>query len=111
LGSKITREFISRRCSPCRCPEWFFIAAWEVLVETRSDLPTRLRHSEGFVVETPSGRFGTVEGLRGGTPDFLVVRSGWLGRRRMMISLEDISEVLPRQKLVRLRPRYMTIQA
>jgi len=29
----------------------------------------------------------------------------------MMISVDDISEVLPRQKLVRLRPRYMTIQA
>jgi hypothetical protein len=84
---------------------------WEVPVQTRSDLPTRLRHSEGFAVESPSGRFGTVEGLRGGTPDFLVVRSGWLGRRRTMISLDDISDVLPRQRLVRLRSRWMTIQA
>jgi hypothetical protein len=85
------------------------------LVETRVDLPTRLRHSEGFVVETPTGRFGTVEGLghgtHGGTPDCLVVRSGWLGRRRTMISFDDISEVLPRQRLVRLRSRWMTIQA
>lgn len=84
-------------------------------MEARSDLPRRLRHSEGFAVETPTGHFGTVEGVRagsrGGSSDFLVVRSGWLGRRRMMISVDDISEVLPRQKLVRLRPRYMTIQA
>jgi len=80
-------------------------------VETRSDLPTRLRHSEGFAVESPNGHFGTVEGLRGGTPDFLVVRSGWLGRRRMMISLDDISEVLPRQKVIRLRSRWMAMQA
>jgi len=83
-------------------------------VEARSELPTRLRHSEGFAVETPTGHFGTVEGVRsgaGGGAAHLVVRSGWLGRRRMMISVDDISEVLPRQKLVRLRPRYMTIQA
>ena len=83
-------------------------------MEARSELPTRLRHSEGFAVETPTGHFGTVEGVRsatGGGTAHLVVRSGWLGRRRMMISVDDISEVLPRQKLVRLRPRYMTIQA
>jgi hypothetical protein len=29
----------------------------------------------------------------------------------MMISLDDVSEVLPRQKLVRLRSRWMTINA
>ncbi len=80
-------------------------------METRSDLPTRLRHSEGFVVESPTGRFGTVEGFRDGTHEFLVVRAGWLGRRRMMISVDDISEVLPRQKVVRLRSRFMTMQA
>lgn len=80
-------------------------------MEARADLPTRLRDSEGFAVETPTGRFGTVEGFRGGKQDFLVVRSGWLGRRRTMISVEDISEVLPRQKLVRLRSRWMTFQA
>jgi uncharacterized membrane protein YdbT with pleckstrin-like domain len=74
-------------------------------------MPTRLRQSEGFAVESPSGHFGTVEGVRGGTRDFLVVRSGWLGRRRTLISVEDISEVLPRQKLVRLRSRFMTINA
>jgi hypothetical protein len=34
-----------------------------------------------------------------------------LGRRRMMISVDDVSEVLPRQKLIRLRSRWMTIKA
>ena len=94
-------------------PIWIEVrhCCWEVLVEARADLPTRLRHSEGFAVETPTGHFGTVEGFRGGAHDFLVVRSGWLGRRRMMISVDDISEVLPRQKLVRLRSRWMTIKA
>jgi hypothetical protein len=29
----------------------------------------------------------------------------------MMISLDDISEVLPRQKVIRLRSRWMTMQA
>jgi hypothetical protein len=84
-------------------------------VEARVDLPTRLRHSQGFAVEAPTGRFGTVEGFRSGSrsgaPEFLVVRAGMLGRRRMMISVDDVSEVLPRQKLIRLRSRWMTIKA
>lgn len=84
-------------------------------METRSHLATTLRHTEGFAVESPAGRCGTVEGFRGGgaggTSDFLVIRSGLLGRRRTMISVEDISDVLPRQKLIRLRPRWMTINA
>ena len=68
----------------------------------------------GFEVETPSGRCGTVEDFRvdgrGGRPAFLVVRGGLFGRRRMMISVEDIAEVLPLQRLVRLRSRWMTMR-
>jgi uncharacterized membrane protein YdbT with pleckstrin-like domain len=66
------------------------------------------------MVETAAGRFGTVEGFRAGgrsgTPDFLVVRAGWFGRRRMMISVDDISEILPHQKRIRLRSSWMTIK-
>jgi hypothetical protein len=84
-------------------------------METRTDLPTRLRKSQGFVVETAAGRFGTVDGFHAGTrsgvPDFLVVRAGLLGRRRVMISVDDVSAVLPRQRRVRLRSSWMTINA
>jgi hypothetical protein len=88
----------------------FFSAAGRCLVEARSDLATRLRRSQGFVVETATGRFGTVEDFRVGAPGFLVVRAGWLGRRRVMISIEDVSAVLPRQKVVRLRSTWMSIK-
>jgi hypothetical protein len=88
--------------------------AVEVLVETRAELPSRLRRSQGFAVETESGRFGTVEdfqaGGAAGVRGVLVVRSGWLGRRRMKIRVEDVAEVLPRQGVVRLRSRWMTMQ-
>lgn len=84
-------------------------------MQTRSDVPTKLRQSHGFAVETATGRFGTVEGFRAGThsgmPSFLVVRAGLLGRRRMMISVDDVSQVLLRQKCVRLRSNWMTIKA
>jgi hypothetical protein len=83
-------------------------------MEARSDLPTRLRKSQGFVVETAAGRFGTVEDFRVGggigMPDFLVVRAGLLGRRRVMISADDVSAVLPSEKRIRLRSRWMTIK-
>jgi hypothetical protein len=79
-------------------------------METRSDLSTRLRQTQGFVVESATGRFGTVDGFRAGVPDFLVVRAGLLGRRRVMISVNDVSAVLPRQRRVRLRSNWMTIQ-
>lgn len=79
-------------------------------METRSDLPTRLRRSEGFVVETTAGRFGTVERFQGGVPGFLVVRAGLLGRRRVKINADDVSAVLPRQRRIRLRSTWMTIK-
>jgi len=83
-------------------------------VETRAELPSRLRRAQGFVVETESGRFGTVEDYRvGGRPGVrgvLVVRAGWLGRRRLMIDVDDVAAVLPRQGVVRLRSRWMTMQ-
>jgi hypothetical protein len=84
-------------------------------VEGRVDLPTKLRQAQGFVVETATGPFGTVERLRvddrSGMPDAIVVRTGLLGRRRMVISVADVSQVLPRQRRIRLRSRWMTIEA
>jgi hypothetical protein len=84
-------------------------------VETRSDLPARLLRTQGFVVETPAGDFGTVEafrpGARPGTPGFLLVRGGWFGRRRRMVSVVDISAVLPRERRIRVRSTGMEIKA
>lgn len=83
-------------------------------MESGSDRSTWLRQSEGFLVESAGGRVGVVEGLRYGTrsgiPDFLVVRAGRLGRRRVMIGVGDIREILPHQKRIRLQATWMTIR-
>lgn len=83
-------------------------------MDVRAEMSTRLRRSEGFVVETASGRFGTVEAFRDGgggvMADLLVVRAGWLGRRRMMISVDDVAAVRPRERVVELRSKWMTMQ-
>ena len=85
------------------------------LVEARADLSARLLRTQGFIVETPAGDFGTVEAFRPsarpGTPGFLLVRGGWLGRRRRMVSVVDISAVLPRERRIRVRSTGMEIKA
>jgi hypothetical protein len=87
---------------------------WGCLMETRSDLSMRLRDSQGFVVESARGRFGTVDGFSaggpGGVPDCLVVRAGLLGRRRVLISVDDVSTVAAHKKRIRLRSNWMTIE-
>lgn len=83
-------------------------------MDVRAEMSTRLRSSEGWVVESPSGRFGTIEAFRDGggrRSDLLVVRAGWRGRRRMMISIDDIAAVRPRERVVQLRSKWMTMQA
>jgi hypothetical protein len=81
----------------------------------RAEIARSLRRSEGFAVETASGRFGTVEAYRDGGDDemagVLVVRAGWLGRRRMLVSVDDVSSVRPREAIVRLRSKWMTVRA
>jgi hypothetical protein len=83
-------------------------------MEARSDLPARLLRTLGFVVETPAGDFGTVEsfrpGARPGAPGFLLVRGGWFGRRRRMVSELDISAVLSRDRRIRVRSTGMEIK-
>jgi len=78
-------------------------------------MSTVLRESEGFVVETSSGRVGTVEAFRAGggsvMADALVVKvGGRLGRRRVMISVDDVAAVRPREKLVQLRSKWMSMR-
>ena len=75
-----------------------------------SDRPDRgywLRRCEGFRVETPAGRLGTVESLRFGRlhdcPDELVVRAGLLRSRLVAVDVDDVETVLPREQRIVLR--------
>jgi hypothetical protein len=66
-----------------------------------------LRRCEGFRVESPQGRLGTVEELRfrsdAERPDSLAVRAGWLRRRLIVVPVEQVDEILPRQRRIILR--------
>lgn len=62
---------------------------------------------EGFRVDAPEGRFGHVEGVmfrvRPDEPDALIVRTGVLGRRLVIVPIEDVDDVLPRRERITLR--------
>jgi hypothetical protein len=66
-----------------------------------------LAQAEGFVVEGSNGRLGVVEELRfesrADRPDALVVRAGRFARRRLVIPVDAVEDVIPRKKLIRLR--------
>jgi hypothetical protein len=61
---------------------------------------------EGFRVDTPEGRLGLVEAVmfrtRPDEPDALVVRAGVLGRRLVIVPIDDVEDVLPRRKRIQL---------
>jgi CelD/BcsL family acetyltransferase involved in cellulose biosynthesis len=63
-----------------------------------------LSNCEGFRVDSPQGRFGLVEAVmfrsRPNEPDALIVRSGLLARRLVLVPLEDVAEVLPRRQRI-----------
>jgi hypothetical protein len=63
-----------------------------------------LRRCEGFLVETPTKRIGRVNGIRYGEetnePAQLEVRAGWLGRSVFLISIEDITEIIPGERRI-----------
>lgn len=69
-----------------------------------------LRKCEGFTVETPGGRVGIVEEIRyhstADRPDYLVVRAGRIGRRQILVPVREVEEIIPRQKIVRLRAEH-----
>jgi hypothetical protein len=62
---------------------------------------------EGFRVDSPEGRFGLVEAVmfrvRPDEPDALIVRAGVLGRRLVIVPIEDVADIAPRRKRVILR--------
>ena len=59
---------------------------------------------EGFRVDSPEGRFGLVEAVmfrtRPDEPDALIVRAGVLGRRLVLVPIEDVGDVLPRRERI-----------
>jgi len=63
-----------------------------------------LHRCEGFRVDSSRGRFGIVEELRFRTsaerPDSLVVRTGWLRRQLVVVPIERVDEVLPREQRI-----------
>lgn len=61
-----------------------------------------LGESEGFRVDSPDGRVGFVEDIlfEGGRPETLVVRAGRLGRRLLLVSTENVEQVVPRRKRI-----------
>ena len=72
-----------------------------------SDRDYWLRRCEGFRVDSRTGRVGTVEELRFGSnaerPDSLAVRTGWLRRRLIVVPIEQVGEIVPRQERIILR--------
>jgi hypothetical protein len=65
-----------------------------------------LHRCEGFRVESARRVIGTVHGLRfhdSIEPELLEVRTGFLGRRVLLIPVERVEEIVPKRKLVILR--------
>jgi hypothetical protein len=66
-----------------------------------------LRRCDGFLVETRTKRIGRVVGVRYGErsnePALLEVRGGFLGRKLMLIRVEDVLEITPESSRVILR--------
>jgi hypothetical protein len=62
---------------------------------------------EGFRVESPEGRFGLVEAVmfrvRPDEPDALIVRAGVLGRKLVIVPIEDVADIVPRRERVMLK--------
>jgi hypothetical protein len=65
-----------------------------------------LRRCDGFLVETPTRRLGRVGGIRYSVvtnePEVIEVRAGLFGRTVLLISVDDITELLPKERLVML---------
>jgi hypothetical protein len=65
-----------------------------------------LRRCEGFRVEGPGGRVGQVRGIRFGSsadPEVLEVGAGLLGRRRLLIAVSEVAEVVHEERRLILR--------
>jgi hypothetical protein len=81
-----------------------FVATEDLPADGSSGSAYWLCHSEGFRVDSESGRIGIVEHLRWDgsrtVPRALCVRAGLFGRRLLLIPVSEIKAVLPRQKRI-----------
>jgi len=60
-----------------------------------------LRRCDGFGVDSAGGRLGVVKEIRYGPtsePELLVVRTGRLGRRRVLVPTDAVVEILPEER-------------
>lgn len=66
-----------------------------------------LGRCEGYRIETAHRKVGTVESLtfesRADRPDALVVRTGFLRRKTLVIPITDVVEILPREERIVVR--------
>ncbi len=65
------------------------------------------RHCAGFRVESPDGHIGFVEDVLFGSdperPSALAIRKGLFSRHVDLVALEDVEEVVPNERRIRLR--------
>lgn len=63
-----------------------------------------LSHSQGFRIDASGGRVGVVADVlfrsRPDRPDLLVVRAGRCGTKLLVVSAENVEEVIPGEKRV-----------
>jgi hypothetical protein len=63
-----------------------------------------LGHCHGFRVDSPVGKIGFVEEVRFGAridrPDELVIRAGLLGRRVLIVPVDNVAEIVPRNQRI-----------
>jgi hypothetical protein len=84
--------------APARLPRTHAAAVGDDVVQpSPDDRHYLLARCEGFRVDSPTGMFGFVEGLRFVSridrPDFLEVRSGRFGRQLLVVPIEQVEEV------------------
>jgi hypothetical protein len=65
-----------------------------------------LGHCEGFVVESPTGKVGVVDGARFGSridrPDLLEIEIGRLRPSVLLVPVEDVVDISPREERIAL---------
>ncbi|HXF98824.1 MAG TPA: hypothetical protein VNJ46_09465 [Gaiellaceae bacterium] len=83
---------------PSPLPERPTLQALEGEWRRLSERALALRRCEGFQVDSPEGTIGYVEGVRYTSgieePGQLEVRAGWLGRRLLLIPVDEVEQVL-----------------
>jgi len=67
-----------------------------------------LSHCEGFRVQAPGGRVGIVDQVlreeSEGRPRALIVHGGLLGRKVLVVPVDQVDRVAPRRETILLRP-------